>query len=92
MTVKVKPQGWDQLSRREKLAVVMYPNLVKDLQLINEIKSISKGEGRIDLFTARGGGDGEGQRTNWLAPTNAAPKTSGERTSGGPSQYMIGLP
>jgi len=42
---KLKPQGWDQLTRREKIAAVMYPSLTpKALQ--DEMRTIARGEGK----------------------------------------------
>jgi len=43
---KMRPVGWDQLSRRERQAAVLYPNLVSDQNILNEMKSIAQGEGK----------------------------------------------
>jgi hypothetical protein len=44
---KMKPEGWDQLSRSSKLAAVMWPDLApKHIQA--EMKAISCGEGKLD--------------------------------------------
>jgi hypothetical protein len=44
---KMKPEGWDQLSRSSKLAAVMWPDLApKHIQA--EMKSISWLEGKTD--------------------------------------------
>jgi hypothetical protein len=49
---KMKPEGWDQLSRHSKLAAVMWPDLVpKHIQ--DEMKSISWSEGKTDPLSGK---------------------------------------
>jgi hypothetical protein len=49
---KMKPEGWDQLSRSSKLAAVMWPDLApKHIQA--EMKSISWLEGKTDPLSGK---------------------------------------
>jgi hypothetical protein len=41
-----KRTGWDSLSRREKLSAAMYPGLVTDKELLKEMQTIARGEGK----------------------------------------------
>jgi hypothetical protein len=49
---KLKPEGWDQLSRSSKLAAVMWPDLApKHIQA--EMRSISYGENKLDPLSGK---------------------------------------
>jgi hypothetical protein len=49
---KLKPEGWDQLSRSSKLAACLWPQLVPD-NIRREMQAISYGEGKTDPLTAK---------------------------------------
>jgi hypothetical protein len=53
---KMKPEGWDQLSRSSKLAAVMWPQLVPE-NIRREMNAISWGEGRTSPLDAKLQGD-----------------------------------
>jgi hypothetical protein len=61
MSTKMKPEGWDQMSRSSKLAACMYKSLVPE-NIQAQMRTIPYGVGEPDPLRAKAGNVRSGNR------------------------------